>query len=68
MIESRKEIKLEGILDMVEGGGTFITAFVEKDGFTSEDTYDLNDILKEFEHESVIIRIESTNKGDFKIE
>ena len=53
---------------MVEGGGTFITAFVEKDGFTSEDTYDLNDILKEFEHESVIIRIESTNKGDFKIE
>lgn len=68
MIEEKREVRIEGVLDITEGGSVLITTFIENEGFTSEDTYSLSDILKSFEHESVTIKIESTNKGDFKIE
>lgn len=68
MIESKREVRVKGILDIDESGNSFITTFVEREGFTSEDTYNLNDILKDFDQKRVSIRIESINKGDFKIE
>lgn len=68
MIEEKREVRIEGVLDIIEDGSVLVTTFVENEGFTSEDIYNLSDILKSFEHENVTIKIESTNKGDFKIE
>lgn len=68
MIEDKREIRIEGLLDGVKDGNANITIFSKTDDFISEDVYNLNDILKIFENESVVIKITSVSKGEFGVE
>lgn len=63
MIEKRETMRLQGVINASEERQElFLTEFLEKDGFISEECYDLHSILECFNNKNVKIIIEHTDE------